>query len=161
MSRPLRERLEAAQARHRDALAEPDSPPQTDALLRTLQDETERFERTASALRRRIDAHRERQRLLDELRSGRPLHPAAWLAMLALGWALLSAGQLPPAPWWVAGLLVGLASVEGWCWVKQVKRSARLRSDYGSLGSPENVDADLERIFDGGAPRPAGVELRR
>lgn len=139
MSRTLRERLEAAQGRHRDALVAPDSRTQDDVLLRTLQDETERFERTASALRRRIDRHRERQRLLNELRSGRPLHPAAWFAMLVLGWALVSAGRLP-APSWVDGLLVGLASVEAWCWVKQVQRSARLRNDYGSLGSVEDVD---------------------
>lgn len=141
MSRTLRERLEAAQAGHRDALAEADSPAQTDALLRTLQDETERFERTASALRRRIDRHRERQRLLDELRSGSPIHPAAWFAVPVVGWALVFAGRLPAASW-VDGLLVVLASVEAWCWVKQVKRSARLRRDYGSLGSPEDVDAE-------------------
>lgn len=141
MSRPLRERLEAAQARHRDALAPTDSPPQDDVLLRRLRDETERFERTASALRRRIDRHRERQRLLDELRSGTPLHPAAWFAVPVLGWALVFAGRLPAASW-VDGLLVVLASVEAWCWVKQAKRSARLRNDYGSLGSPEDVDAE-------------------
>ena len=140
MSRALRERLEAAQAHHRNVTATAGPAPRDETLLRTLRDETERFERTASALRRRIDRHRERQRLLDELRSGTPLHWAAWFAVPAMWWALFAA-RLPVASWF-HGLLVGLGSVEAWCWVKQVKRSARLRNDYGSLGSPEGVDCE-------------------
>lgn len=141
MSRALRERLEAAQAHHRVELAAPAAEPADDVLLRRLQDETARFERTASALRRRIDGHGERHRRLDELRSGTPLHPAAWFAVPVVGWALIFAGRLPAASWWLE-LIVVLASVEAWCWVKQVRRSARLRNDYGSLGSPEEADPE-------------------
>ncbi len=143
MSRALRERLEAAQAHHRDELAAPAPEPADDARLRSLQEEVARFERTASALRRRLDAHRERQRRLDELRSGTPLHPAAWFAVPVVVWGLALGGWLPPVSW-LDDFLVGLASVEAWCWVKQAQRSARLRNDYGSLGSAEDIGAQLE-----------------
>ena len=94
MSRALRERLEAAQANHRDVMATAGAAPRDETLLRTLQDETERFERTASALRRSIDRHRERQRLLDDLRSGTPLHWAAWFAVPVMGWRCSRRGCL-------------------------------------------------------------------
>jgi len=129
MSTAVRARFEVAQAERRLQLSPACAPP-NEALasrLRALQREAERLDQAASVLRRRLAEHHARHRLLDEVRSGRPVHPGAWLA-LPLAWVMFAVELSMDRPWGV-WWLVALSSVEAWAWVRQVKRSRRLAGD--------------------------------
>ncbi|MCA2981425.1 MAG: hypothetical protein INH41_06320 [Myxococcaceae bacterium] len=127
-----RARLEAAQAAllHARAAKPPHSTaaPEVDALAA----QAEQLEGGLPELRREAEAHRALHARWDDVRSGRPLHPVAWLAAPAVLCAALSAtGGLPCGGGALLRLVALLGSVDAVLWLRTVRRSRRLREDGG------------------------------